>query len=75
MIISLICNWKFMNKICIHKYPEPSERDIVQCSEDYIMFRVRCIHCEQEGFAGGFIDWKLTYWPEDNHGVQPHNPL
>ncbi len=62
---------------CEHEYLEPNEEDIVQCSEDYILFRVVCTHCGMVGFAGGDIAWNPTYWRDEapESDSQPHNPI
>ena len=62
---------------CEHEYLEPNEEEIVQCSEDYILFRVACIRCGMVGFAGGDIAWNPTYWGNESpkSDSQPHNPI
>jgi len=62
---------------CEHEYLEPNEKDIVQCSEDYLLFRVACIRCGMVGFAGGDIAWNPTYWGDEapESDSQPHNPI
>ena len=66
-----------MTEKCRHTYPEPSEQEMVQCCEDYVMFRVKCVYCRMEGYAGGNIDWKPTFWTDEpsDSDLQPHNPL
>ena len=62
---------------CKHEYFEPNEEEIIQCSEDYILFRIECIYCKMVGFAGGDISWHLTYWSDEPSETdsQPHNPM
>jgi len=54
-----------MTAECKHAYLEPSVKEIIQCSEDYILFRVVCVHCKMVGFAGGDIDWNASHWPDE----------
>ena len=74
-------SWPFKSALmlgeCEHEYLEPNEEEIVQCSEDYILFRVACIRCGMVGFAGGDIAWNPTYWKEEapESDSQPHNPI
>ena len=64
-----------MTDECKHAYLEPSVKEIIQCSEDYILFRVVCVHCKMAGFAGGDIAWNLSHWPDEppETDTRPHN--
>ncbi len=65
-----------MKKNCRHEYFEPNVENIVECGDDYILFKIACIHCGEFGFAGGEIGWNPTYWPEEEpeNDTQPYKP-
>jgi hypothetical protein len=75
--ISQQFRFSIMTSECKHEYLEPNEEEIVQCSEDYLLFRVTCISCGMVGFAGGDIAWNPTYWRDEapESDSQPHNPI